>query len=197
MTDAPDPRQTPKSTSVDEKGEADGWSSPLGYSREMDPGGQTRLVVSVPHDALMRVHLDLIKMVAEPLGFLYRQVVHRTNPRPEGSPPRDFVALELKAVDVVEAVRAHTALLHHDARCELWIRGAMGEQLVLDKDGVLYCYPDDPSWEDVLLGHGVPSGLEETIMDRDYARHWFHAENDAVEQSLIRTLRLVEVPPRR
>jgi hypothetical protein len=162
----------------------------------MDPRGQTRLVVSVPVKFLSRIHLGLIAAMAPPLGVLYRQVVDRENPKPQGAPPRDFVGLELAAPRVIDAVTRCSELIHHDARCELWVRGAMGEQLVIDPDGLIYLYPDDPSFEDVLLGEGLSPDVEETIVDRDYAKHWFHSENDPVELHFIDTLKLTEVPHR-
>jgi hypothetical protein len=188
---------TPKSESVTELGEPDGWQPTPGYLREMDPRGQTRLVVSVPVRFLLRVHQQLVASLQAPVGLLYRQVVNRRDPKPQGSPPRDFVALELAPERIVEALERYTDLLHHDARCELWLRGALGEQVVLDPDGLLYCYPDDPAFEDVLLGEALTDLVGQTIVDRDYAKHWFHGENDAVEDRLIEELRLVEVPHRK
>lgn len=188
--------RTAKSESVTEKGEPDGWEPFPGYLREMDPRGQTRLVVSVPSRFLRQVHERLAASLAAPVGFLYRQVVNRRDPKPQGAPPRDFVALELSNERVVEVLGRYTELLHHDARCEIWLRGALGEQVVLDADGLIYLYPDDPAFEEVLLGEGLADQVGQTIVDRDYAKHWFHAENDAKEDGLIADLRLVEVPHR-
>jgi hypothetical protein len=188
--------RTPKSVSVDEQGTPDGWEPEPGFLREMDPRGQTRLVVSLPVKFLARVHAQLIASLAPPLSVLYRQVVDRRDPKPQGAPPRDFVALELDPKQVNFAFDRYTELLHHDARCEVWVRGSLGEQIVLDADGMLYLYPDDPSYEDVLLGEGLSPDVGETIVDRDYAKHWFHASNDALEDAFIKELGLTEVPHR-
>lgn len=188
---------TAKSVSVTEEGVPDGWVPEPGFLREMDPQGSTRLVVSVPVGHLLRVHKELAACLAPPVSVLYRQVVDRQDPKPQGAPPRDFVALELSQGTVLEALERYTDLLHHDARCELWLRGAMHEQLVLDADGMLFCYPDDPTYEDVLLGNGLSPDVGQTIVDRDYAKHWFHAENDALEAAFIANLGLTEVAYRK
>lgn len=191
------PILTPKSESVSPDGTADGWQPWPGFLRDTDPHGQTRIVVQVPTEHLAALHLDLIATLTPPLGLLYRQVVNRRDPKPQGSPPRDFVALELPADAVLTALRHAADLIYHDARCELWVRGRLGEQVVLDADGLIFCYPDDPVVEDVLRGAGLTDDLGQTITDRDYAKHWFHAENDAVEDALIRELRLAEVAHRK
>jgi hypothetical protein len=185
-----------KSVSVNEQGDPDGWEPTAGFLRDVSPTGQTQLVVSVPASFLAVVHRELVRSLTPPLGLLYRQVVDRRSPRPQGAPPRDFVALELPPEQVLAACERFGDLLYHDARCELWVRGALGEQVVLDADGVMFCAPDDPVFEDVLRANGLSDDLGQTILDRDYARHSFHGDNDALEDELIRALRLVEVAPR-
>lgn len=186
----------PKSQSVDAKGEPDGWEPVAGYLRDLGAQGRTQLVVSVPPAFLLRTHLALVEALAPPLGILYRQVVDRTAPRPEGAPPRDWVGLELAPERVVRALARHTQLLHHDARCEVWVRGALGDQVILDRDGVIYCQPDDPAFTDALAGLGIPAELPVSIADRDYVKHWFHAASDAHEEALVRELALTEVASR-
>jgi hypothetical protein len=105
--------------------------------------------------------------------------------------------LDLDTEAVLAALQTHGGLIYHDARSELWIKGAFKEQVVLDADGLIYCYPDDPVFLDVILGHGLPENPGQTIIERDYAKHWFHAENDAEEQAFIRDLRLTEVAHRK
>jgi hypothetical protein len=57
--------------------------------------------------------------------------------------------------------------------------------------------PDDPAFEDVLRAAGLSDDLGDTIRDRDYAKHWFHAPNDALEDAWIRELRLTEIAHRK
>lgn len=191
------PLDTPKSESVTEQGQPDGWVPPAGFVRELESGaGTTRVAVSVPHTHLLDLHVALARTLAEPVSVLYRQLIDRRDPKPQGSPPRDFVAVDQRLDRVIAGIEAHTSLLHHDARCELWLRGSMGEQLVLDADGMLFCYPDDPAFGDVLGEHGLDADVPETIADRNFVKHWFHAENDAVEDAFVRALQLTEVPAR-
>lgn len=181
---------TPKSESVTEQGEPDGWEPVAGFVRDLGPGGQTQLVISVPSRFLLDLHQQLVRVLSTPLGVMYRQVIDRREPKPQGAPPTDFVTLDVPVDTVTDALARFTELLHHDARCELWVRGALGDHVVIDTDGLLYCAPDDPAFRDVLLGNGLIEGVDVTIADRDYVRHWFHAECDALEERLITELNL-------
>ena len=129
--------------------------------------------------------------------MLYRQKVDRVNPRPQHAPPRDWVAVDLDPNRVVQAMTDHALLIYGDARHELWIRGGMHEQLVLDTDGLLYCYPDDPAFRDALEAAGITEAQVPTMADRDYVKHWFHAEADPHEEALRTALGLQEVPHRK
>lgn len=187
----------PRAESVTKEGEDDGFVVLPGWMSEATPDGDTRIVASVPLADLPRVHAALVRVLTEPLGVLYRRKINRRNPGPEGAPPQDFVALQLPRPRVLDALTASAVLVYSDARAEVWVRGAMGEQVVLDEDGLLYCYPDDPSFRDVLAAEGVPAHDVSTMNDRDYVKHWFRAEADAAEDALIATLRLTEVRPRK
>jgi hypothetical protein len=184
-----------KAVSVDQSGQEDGFVVRPGWLSEMTPQGDTRLVVSVPVEDLARVHQALAGALAPPLGVLYRQKVDRRNPRPNGAPPRDFVALDLALDKLLNVLGAVAPLVYGDARGELWLKGGLGEQLVLDQDGLLFCYPDDPAFRDALAECGVPADDVETIADRDYVKHWFHGENDPLEDHLISALRLTPTGP--
>ncbi len=190
------PVDGPKAMSVSHDGEPDGWEQPLGWYAEITPHGDTRLTVAAPPGALGRTHLALVKAMASPVSVLYRQKVDRREPRPQSAPPRDFVAREVPLEKVLEVVEATSELLHHDARCELWLQGALGERLVLDEDGVIYVYPDDPSFRDALAAAEVGEADVDLISDRDYVKHWFHAACDRLEDEIIDRLGLVEVPHR-
>jgi hypothetical protein len=159
----------------------------------MDHTGSTRLIVSVPESELSTVHQRLLQSMQGPVSVLYRQVVDRVDPKPQGSPPRDFLALGLAIDRVSNALVANSDLVYHDARCEVWLRGVLHEQLVIDPDGLLYCYPDDPTFRDALASAGVDESEFETLLERDYVKHVFHAACDGVEQSLIEQLNLTEV----
>lgn len=187
-----------KASSCDAQGELDGWEVADAYAGEMDPSGGTRLCVTASEARLLEVHTALLGALTEPFSVLYRRKIDRRDPQPQGHPGWDFVALELPKERVVAAVREATRLLHHDARCELWIRGGLQEQVVLDQDGTLYCYPDDPVFRDAAAASGLEEQTElVTLEGRDYVRHWFRAEADEAEQQLIQGLQLTEVPVQR
>ena len=184
-----------KASSCTIEGELDGWEVADAFSGEMDPTGSTRLCLTVGEQRLAAVHVALLEQLAEPISVLYRRKIDRLDPKPQGHPGADFVALEQRRDRVIAAVREASLLLHHDARCELWIRGGLKEQVVLDQDGTLYCYPDDPVFRDVAEAQGLTEAeTMVTLEGRDYVRHWFRAEADALEQGFIAALQLTEVP---
>lgn len=186
-----------RAESVTEQGAPDGWRPEPGFLRDLGPGGKAQLVVSVPPEHLQRVHLELLGVLGSPLKFLYRQHVDRKEPRPAGAPPRDHVGLDLPASEVLTSLQVHASLIYGDARAEIWVAGALGDEVVLDPDGLIFCRPDDPAFREVLLASGLPEGDSiQTMADRDYVKHWFHADNDAREAALIAELRLTEVAPR-
>lgn len=186
----------PKATSVTKEGEPDDFVIEAGYRGEADHQGTTRIVASIPTARLAEVHAAMVGGLVEPLGLLYRQKVNRLDPKPNGAPPRDFVALELTRARLLAALSEAASLVYHDARCEVWIRGRHGDQVVLDTDGVLYAYPDDPTFRDALDNCGIPVRQVPTLTDRDYVKQWYHAENDERERALITALGLSEVPHR-
>jgi hypothetical protein len=61
----------------------------------------------------------------------------------------------------------------------------------MEETGVLYVYPDDPSFRDVLEAQGVPEGKVESMADRDFVRVEYLADADAEEVSLRHCLGLV------
>ena len=187
----------PKTESVNAEGEADGFMPPTAFYGELAGEGMTRLVISVPLESLSRVHEALIAELTPPLGFLYRRKVNRLDPKPSGSPPDDYVGLELAPTRVVAALRESKGVIYHDGRSEIWVRGAMQAQIILDEDGVLYTYPDDPGFREVLVRHGLTEAPVRTLADVDYPKRWFHGVHDAAEERLIDNLNLTLMPPQK
>lgn len=186
---------TPKAQSVTEQGDLDGFEIALGWERQVGNGGDTRLLISVPTARLADAHLALLGALGPPLTVLYRRKIDRRNPKPNGSPPDDFLAPEVPLDEIRAALSEAGDLIWHDARCEVWVRGLMGEQIILDQDGMLYAYPDDPSFRDVLAQLDIPEQSVPVLLDRDYIKHWFHGECDTLEDGLIRRLSAVPVAP--
>jgi len=192
----------PKAVSVHENGEEDGWVPEPGWYPEMTPQGETRITVSVGVDRVVEVHRALVEAMEAPLSVLYRQKIDRPaveqgRTPPQGLPPRDFVAVSLPHGRVVAALEAAADLVYGDARCEVWVRGARHDQIVLDEDGLIYAYPDDPAFREALAALGLPERDVDTMRDRDYVKHWFRPECDEVERRLQTQLGLAEVPHRR
>jgi hypothetical protein len=186
----------PRAASTDGNSLEDGFTPEPAFFGEMDPRGGTRLVVSVPGDRLRAVHEALLAQLKPPLGVLWRQVIDRKKPRPNGSPPIDHVGLDLSFERVLAALRACGPVVYEDARAELWIRGKLGEQLILDQDGLVYAYPDDPVFRDALEALGLTDKDVPTLAKRDFVKHWYHAEHDALEARLVADLGLTIVGKR-
>ena len=181
-----------KSHFLTEQGEPDGWEIQTGFDAQTAQDGSNRLLVSVPTSRLRTVHSALVDLLGNRVGA-DRQFVDRRNPGPNNAPPTDYVGLDLARDTVVEVLAETENLIYHDARCELWLRGEMGDQIILDRDGLIYCYPDDPAFRDVLASFDLPEGEIEVLLERDYVRHVYHAENDALEDAFKETLGLVRI----
>lgn len=180
-----------KATSVDEQGQPDGFEPTPFYRPEVLHGGYTRLAVSLPPDGLETIHRALVQALTPPLKLLYRQLTDRRTGQ-QLQRPRDLVAVELSRERVLGALEAHRSLVYEDGRHQLWIRSQLGEQVVLEEIGMLYVYPDDLLFRDVLGAHGIQEGRGQTLAERDYIRVRFDAANDAAEEALVQGLHLVE-----
>jgi hypothetical protein len=150
--------------------------------------GFTRLVVSSPPDTLPAIHQALVRRLEAPFRVLYQKLTDRS--AGQLAKPEHHVALELDAQPVLDALEACAPLVYHDGRHQLWIEGRHDAKVVLEETGVVYVYPDDLSFRDVLAEHGVQEGDAKNVGDRDYVRVNFLAEADALESELVRALRL-------
>jgi hypothetical protein len=175
-----------KAASVTKEGQPDGWSAPRSMRLQTAPDGSTRLVVSVPAEELRATHLRLMDALGSPISVRYVKLTDRA--RGQLPKPESFVRMDAPAPLVREALEACGKLVWHDGRHQLWIRGAFGEQLVLDELGVLYCYPDDPAFRVAL--EDVPLSSEVGLDGRDYVKVNFLAEADSEERDLIERLAL-------
>ncbi len=180
-----------KASSVTAEGQPDGWSVPLQWEAQVSPGGVTRLVVSTPAARLSAVHRAMVDALLPPLSVRYVQLTDRgtATQHPHQDRP-SWVAVELDPDRVLEVFRSCAELLYLDGRHQLWVRGSLGDQVVLDELGLLYAYPDDPAMRDVLLAQGVPEDSAPTMLERDYVKVEFSAGADAEEERLIGELGL-------
>jgi hypothetical protein len=178
----------PKSTSVSPTGEPDTWTPPRSFRSQAAPDGSTRLVVSVPSEELAEVHRRLLRVLGDRVGVLYVQLTDRAVG--QLSRPVKRVALEVPIDRLLAVLDARAPLIWHDGRHQLWCRGPMEDQVVLDELGVLYTYPDDPAFRDVLAE--IPE-LPTVGMDgRDYVRVNFEASADEMERTLWEELAMRE-----
>ena len=171
---------SPKAESVSKDGELDGFVPAPGWTPGVIPGGYTRLEVSLPNDRIAAVHRDLVAKLDAPLRILYVQLTDRLAGE-QLDPPRRFVALDVSHGVLADALQEFEALVYNDGRHQLWIQGRGEDKVILEETGVMYVYPDDPCFRDVLADHQVPEEKTETMADRDYVRVNFMAECDAME----------------
>ena len=182
---------SPKAESVSADGELDGFKPSPNWRAEVIPGGYTRLEISVPNDKLQAVHRALVGKLEPPLRVLYVQLTDRLAGQ-QLDPPRRFVALDVSPERMDQALDEFASLIYHDGRHQLWVQGRGEDKIVMEETGVLYAYPDDPSFRDVLDHQSVPSAKKETMADRDYVRVNFNADADAMEGQFRQAIGAVE-----
>jgi hypothetical protein len=175
-----------KASSVTKDGQPDGWIAPRALRAQTAPDGTTRLVVSVPPEELRDTHLRLLDALGSPVSVRYVRLTDRAKgqlPKPES-----LVRMDAPAPLVRGSLEACESLVWRDGRHQLWLRGAFGEQVVLDELGVLYCYPDDPAFRAAL--EGIPASADVGLDGRDYVKVNFLSEADGEERDLIERLAL-------
>jgi len=182
--------RTHKASSVTEDGKPDGFVVPLQYCPEVSPDGTTRLKISAGPADLPRVHRALITAMGDKLGVLYIQLTDRRAGRHLAEKPNRFLAVEIPVAHVLATFSGCEDLLYGDGRGQVWVRGMLGEQLILDEMGVIYAYPDDPMYRDALEAEAVPKDKAQSLDERDYVRVEFMASADAQEDKLMGDLRL-------
>jgi hypothetical protein len=184
----------PKAISVTQEGEPDGFEIPTAYRAEVAPDGTTRLSVSVPPERLAEVFYALAGALSSPWSVMYLQLTDRRRGKQHEGKPRRFLSVDVAPKLGMETFKRCESLLFRDARHQLWVRGGITEQLVLDEMGLVYVYPDDFSFRDLLEGLGVPEMKRGKLLcDRDYVKVQFEATADAQEALLMANLRLAEV----
>lgn len=178
-----------KARSVTEKGEPDGYTPPRAFRADVFPDGHTRLVVSVPPAELEATHLALLDVLEGPLGVRYVRLTDRKTgqlPSPEGR-----VAMGVDKGRARAALVSRRELIWGDGRHQLWLRGELGETLILDELGLLYASPDDPAFRDVLTALLIPEAAPPMMDARDYVQVNFCLEADAQEASLWEELKML------
>ena len=145
----------PKAKSVSTTGDLDGFEAPRGWRAEEAPDGSTRILVHVPSGELRDRHIALLRTLQGPLAMRYVRLTDRATG--QLAKPESYVHAEVPTQDLIDTLCAREALVWYDGRHQTWVRGVMGEQVVLDELGVLYCYPDDPTFRDALADLPFPA----------------------------------------
>jgi hypothetical protein len=179
----------PKAQSVTKAGNPDSFLPPMAFDKQVLEGGYTRLEISSPSDRLNIIHQALVAALSPPLKMRFVRMASRE--KGQLAKPESYVGVELSNERVLQACKSFKSLLYHDGRCQLWILGAKQEQLVLDDIGMMYLYPDDPSFQDILKDFGWRDMPHQSMASRDYVKVNFLKEADEQEQSLIQSLGLV------
>ena len=179
----------PKAQSVNQQGEDDGFRPPSAYRARILRGGYTRLDVSTPMDKLNLIHRELLKSIRFPCKIRYVKLTDRQ--QGQLSQPESFVAVEISRDRLLQALESYSDLLYHDGRNQLWVLGRDEEQIVLDELGMIYVYPDDFVFRDVLTKLGWPEMKHKSMADRDYVKVNFSPVADAQEESFIQSFGLI------
>ena len=179
----------PKAQSVDVQGALDGFTPPMAFSPQILEGGYSRLEVSVPPDRLSIVHKKIAEQITFPCKIRYLKLTDRLAGQLPS--PESYVAVEISKERLFQVLENLSPLIHHDGRHQFWLVGCRHEQIVLDELGVIYIYPDDFLFRDVLTALGFIEGNHESMAARDYVRVNFLAEADQQEDVLLQSLGFV------
>ena len=172
-----------KAHSVNEDGTPDGYTPPSAYTDRVLPGGMTRIEVSSPAEKLHFVHKALVESIQYPCKVRYLKLTDRQ--RGQLEKPESYVAVDVSKARMLQALEDYHDLFYEDARHQLWILGAQQEQIVLDELGMIFVYPDDFLFREVLAQMGWSTEKHEGMDTRDYVKVHFRRVADEQEQTFF------------
>ncbi|MBM75590.1 MAG: hypothetical protein CMK59_09330 [Proteobacteria bacterium] len=179
----------PKAQSVDQKGALDGFFPPMAFNRQVLEGGYTRIELSVPPDKLAVVHKQLAEQISFPCKIRYLKLTDRI--KGQLPDPESYVAVEISKDRLMQVLTELSSLIHYDGRHQFWVVGHKSEQIILDELGMIYIYPDDFLFRDVLSELGFLEAAHENMASRDYVRVNFLPIGDQQENVLFQSLGFV------
>ena len=184
-----------KAVSVTEMGIPDGYTPPLGYQGQVLEGGHTRIEVSSGTKELAQIHRGLVASFTFPCKVRYVKLTDRQEGQYQK--PKSYVAVNVGREIILEALTHLQELIYHDGRHQIWILGLQGEQIILDELGMIYLYPDDFRFRDVLeeLGLTEKSSSDnsyQTMSQRDYVMVNFSQQADEQEATLLQSIGFVQ-----
>ena len=169
-----------KAHSVNEDGTPDGYTPPSAFADRVLPGGMTRLEVSSPANKLHFVHKALVEAIQFPCKLRYLKLTDRQKGQLEK--PESYAAVDVSKARMLQALEEYHDLFYEDARHQLWILGAQNEQIILDELGMIFVYPDDFLFREVLAQMGWSTETHEGMDTRDYVKVHFRSLADEQER---------------
>ena len=184
-----------KAVSVTEMGIPDGFTPTLAYQGQVLDGGHTRIEVSSSTKELGQIHRKLVESFTFPCKVRYVKLTDRQEGQYQK--PKSYVAVNVGREIILEALTHLQELIYHDGRHQIWISGLQEEQIVLDELGMIYIYPDDFRFRDVLEELGVTEKLPsdnsyQTMAQRDYVMVNFSKRADEQEVTLLQSIGFVQ-----
>ncbi len=178
-----------KARSVTVDGELNGFQPSPTYRPQVLQGGVTRLEISSPLDKLHIVHQALVGVIEFPCKARYLQMTDRE--KGQLPKPVSYASVDISRDKLFTALVDYHELFYQDARHQLWILGANNEQIVLDELGMIYVYPDDFLFTDILLKLGWSTQRHLAMSEQDYVQVYFLAIADKQEESFLQTFGLI------
>ena len=178
-----------KALSVTMEGEPNGFKPSATYRSQVLHGGLTRLEISSPGDKLHIIHQALVDVIEFPCKIRYLRMTDRnTGQLPK---PISYAGVDISKERLFVALKDFHQLIYQDARHQFWILGANQEQIVMDELGMIYVYPDDFLFTDVLLKMGWTTLRHQAMSEEDYVQVYFTSAADKQEQALLENFRLI------
>lgn len=142
--------------------------------------GPERIVIA-PSTNHISIMIDLIDLMAEPLGILYVLTV----PRGGSEPGRYQSANPVSKQEAEALLTRFRDFLENDGRHSIWV-ASMSEsgQIVYDRHNVLYAYGPLREFEKLLLGRGLSRA--QSVRFPSPHTHNYHAVFDQDERNVLR-----------
>lgn len=184
-----------KAISVTKMGVPDGYTPPLGFQGQVLEGGHTRIEVSSSTTELALIHRSLVESFTFPCKVRYVKLTDRQEGQYQK--PKSYVAVNVGREILLEALMHLQELIYHDGRHQIWILGLQGEQIILDELGMIYIYPDDFRFRDILEENGITEKSSsdssyQTMAQRDYVMVNFSQQADEQEATLLQSIGFIQ-----
>ena len=141
--------------------------------------GPARLVIA-PSANHVSILIELLQLIAEPIGVLYVLVV----PRGGSEAGRYQSASPVSRKRAEEFLTRFREYFENDARHDIWLASTSdSNQLVYDRHNVIYAYGSLPEFENVLARRGLANA--ESVRFPSPHTHNYHAAFDQDEKGVL------------